>query len=54
MGEAGFEPERLVRRGPFRGLNGPFRAEVKWEHLYPGLRPGLTETAFQAENAETP
>ena len=30
--------------------NGPFRAELANSHDFPGLRPGLTDTALQAEN----
>jgi len=31
------------------GVNGPFGAAANRERLTPGLRPGLTETAFQAD-----
>src|SRR5262245_22568437 len=33
-------------------VNGPFRAVVAFCIANPGLRPGLTETALQAENTE--
>src|SRR4051812_48585701 len=31
-------------------MNGPFRAAERPSYPFPGLRPGLTETALQAEN----
>jgi hypothetical protein len=56
----GFGPERALRivaslENVVAGhqLNGPFRAKPLARRHVPGLRPGLTESAFQAEHTTT-
>jgi hypothetical protein len=47
------DPERVVHRRGAHTANGPFRAEWFCRPTFPGLRPGLTESALQAANQLT-
>jgi (1->4)-alpha-D-glucan 1-alpha-D-glucosylmutase len=50
------EHANLVRRvGQFTGCNveRPFQGQIAKSPIFPGLRPGLTESTFQAEKSFT-